>query len=104
MPAQDDAHRAPLTDATVTQQRRRAVATQHHAGNRISGVSCMLIPMSASRSWHWILLAERVRTHGRQVVTVDLLVNDDAAGLADDRQTTSAQSSTPSADLSGGSC
>ena len=32
---------------------------------------------------------------------MDLLVNDDAAGLADDCQTTSAQPSTPSAGLSG---
>ena len=63
-------------------------------------MSCVLIPGAASRSWHSSLLAERVRTHGQQIVTVDLPV-DDAAGLADDCQTTPAQSSTPSAGLSG---
>ena len=58
-------------------------AAQHHVGDRVSTVTYVLIPGAASSSWHWHLLAERLRAHSQQVVTVDLPVDDDAAGLAD---------------------
>lgn len=41
----------------------------------------VLIPGAACDSWHWHLLAEELRTRGRDVVSVDLPCEDDAAGL-----------------------
>ncbi|MCZ1012451.1 alpha/beta fold hydrolase [Streptomyces lydicus] len=41
----------------------------------------VLIPGAACDSWHWHLLEEELRSRGRDVVSVDLPCEDDAAGL-----------------------
>lgn len=41
----------------------------------------VLIPGAACDSWHWHLLAAELRARGREVVSVDLPCDDDAAGL-----------------------
>ncbi|MFE7539132.1 alpha/beta hydrolase [Streptomyces platensis] len=41
----------------------------------------VLIPGAACDSWHWHLLAAELRARGRAVVSVDLPIEDDAAGL-----------------------
>lgn len=41
----------------------------------------VLIPGAACDSWHWHLLAAELRARGRDVVSVDLPCDDDAAGL-----------------------
>jgi hypothetical protein len=54
------------------------------AGHGRTGMSTyVLIPGAASDPWYWHLLEAELRSHGHDVVAVDLPCDDDAAGLSD---------------------
>lgn len=52
-----------------------------------TGRTYVLIPGAAADSWYWHLVEAELRSRGRDVLSVDLPVDDDSAGLAEYAET-----------------